>query len=264
MSKPHIKEFLRDLLYSTPLFLPVRSGYQQLFDRRRLALRAKMRDLYGPYIRRGDLVFDVGAHMGTYAEVFVELGAKVIAIEPNPLCCERLTRMAKTRPIRVANCAAGDLPGRLNLHICYENPSISTVAEEWYAAAQRSPAFRNNRWLEAVEVDVVTLDQLADQHGVPVFVKIDAEGFDDRVLRGMSFRPLAISFEFNLEIPEVALRCLSAPIFKSGYEFNYVRGMEMQLVSKQWMEFTELQDRLRGLAGRDLYGDVLARRSQPN
>ena len=85
MPKPRIKQFLRELLYDTRFFLPVRSSYQHLFDRRRLALRTKMRDLYGPYVRRGDLVFDVGAHMGTYTEVFVELGAKVVAVEPNPM-----------------------------------------------------------------------------------------------------------------------------------------------------------------------------------
>ena len=78
MSKPakNIKLFLRDLLYDTRLFLPVRAGYQRLFDRRRLALRAKMHDLYRPYIRQGDLVFDVGAHMGAYAEIFVELARR--------------------------------------------------------------------------------------------------------------------------------------------------------------------------------------------
>jgi len=262
MPKPRIKQFLRELLYDTRFFLPVRSSYQHLFDRRRLALRTKMRDLYGPYVRRGDLVFDVGAHMGTYTEVFVELGAKVVAVEPNPMCCERLKRMAKTRDIRVENCAAGDVMGKLDLHICNENPSISTVSDEWYAAAQRSPAHRNNKWLGTVEVGVVTLDQLADRHGVPILVKIDAEGFDDHVLRGMSFRPLAVSFEFNLEIPEVARRCLSAPIFATDYAFNYVRGMEMQLASDRWMESAELLEQLRTLAGGDPYGDVLARQGK--
>jgi FkbM family methyltransferase len=261
MSKPsrNIKQYLRDLLYDTPVFLPVRASYQRLFDRRRLALRAKMHDLYGPYIRRGDLVFDVGAHMGAYAEIFVELGAKVVAVEPNPMCCERLRRMARARDIQVENCAAGDVPGKLDLHICDENPSISTVADEWYTAAQQSPAHRDNKWLGTIEVRVVTLDQLAAKHGVPELVKIDAEGFDDHVLRGMSFSPRAVSFEFNLEIPQVAQRCLTAPIFASGYEFNYVRGMEMQLAGEHWMGPAELQERLHSLVGEFLYGDVLAR-----
>ena len=260
MSKLRIKQFLRELLYDTRLFLPVRSVYQHVFDHLRLALRNRMRDLYGPYIRRGDLGFDVGARMGTYTEVFVELGAKVVAVEPNPACCEKLIRMARSRDIRVESCAAGDAMGRLNLHVCAENPSISTMSEEWFAAAQQSPAHRNNTWLGTVEVDVVTLDQLADRHGVPVLVKIDAEGFDDRVLRGMSFRPRAMSFEFNLEIPDVTQRCLSAAIFAGdSYEFNYVCGMEMQLASDRWMDSAELQERLRNLAGEHLYGDVLAR-----
>jgi FkbM family methyltransferase len=217
----------------------------------------QMRAFYAPFVRRGDLVFDVGAHFGKYAECFTALGATVIAIEPNPGCCNSLRRLARSRNVHVENCAVGDQPGKLKLHICVEYPSLSTVTSEWYEAAQNSPLqHRNAHWQEPIEVDVVTLDQLAARYGVPSFVKIDVEGFDDHVLRGMSFQPRALSFEFNREVPQVAHRCFDAPVLATGYEFNYTYGTKLS--SGQWMDAKELRSQI--FNGERYFGDVVARR----
>jgi FkbM family methyltransferase len=253
-----IKASIREHLYGSPLFFPVRTAYQAIFDRAKLVDRMQMRDFYAPFVRRGDLVFDVGAHFGKYAECFTALGATVIAIEPNPSCCESLRRLARSRNIHVENCAVGDQPGKLQLHICVEYPSLSTVTNEWYEAAQNSPLqHRNAHWQEPIEVDVVTLDQLAARYGIPSFVKIDVEGFDDHVLRGMSFQPRALSFEFNREVPQVAERCFDAPVLANSYEFNYTYGT--RLSSAHWMDVKEVRSHI--FNGEKYFGDVVARRA---
>jgi FkbM family methyltransferase len=258
-AKAKLEESARGLLYGSGLFFPLRSGYQFFFDRDKMAFRRRMRDFYAAFVRPGDTVFDVGANIGWYSEVFAELGAKVVAVEPNPYCWQKLDRLARVRNVLVQRCAAGDVPGKLSLHVCEES-GLSTVTEHWYKAAQQSPLHRHAKWTGTREVDVVTVDQLADRYGIPNFVKIDVEGYDDHVLRGMSFRPSALQFERNRDIPQVALRCLQAPAFADGYEFNYVRGLEMQLASKRWMRADALRDNLSSLAGDAESGDVLARR----
>ena len=65
----------------------------------------------------GMLFFDVGAYMGFYSELFTELGARVIAVEPNPSCYEGLTVKARSRNMFVERCAAGDAPGIASLFI---------------------------------------------------------------------------------------------------------------------------------------------------
>ena len=40
--------------------------------------------LYGKFVRPGDLVFDVGAHVGDRVASFQRLGARVVAVEPQP------------------------------------------------------------------------------------------------------------------------------------------------------------------------------------
>ncbi|HYK88575.1 MAG TPA: FkbM family methyltransferase, partial [Acidobacteriota bacterium] len=183
-------------------------------------------------------------------------GAKVVAVEPNPSVCAMLRRLARTRAIYVENCAVGDTPGRLTLHACVEHPSLSTVTHEWLETAEQSARHGHPHW-QPIEVDVVTLDQLASRHGIPAFVKIDVEGFDDHVIRGMSFRPRCLSFEFNMEVQHVALDCLE--MLKSDYEFNYSCTMD-GLASSHWMNAPQLRSRI--FDGTNYYGDVLARRLQ--
>ena len=144
------------------------------------------------------------------------------------------------------------------MRICQDSV-ISTVVEAWYEEAKRSPIHRDAEWLETVEVDVVTLDQLAERYGVPAFVKIDAEGYDDHVLRGMSFRPRALSFEYNRLLPQAAARCFETPILSKGYEFNFIRGLDLNNVSQDWLSGQELSQRLSDFAAHEEYGDVFAR-----
>src|SRR2546425_4710063 len=135
----------RDLLYGTRAFFQLRSAYQLLFNREKLAFRRKMRRFYSDFVHRGDLVFDVGANIGLYSEVFTELGAEVVAVEPNPPCCENLHRLARRREVHVRNCAAGDKPGRAILRVCAD-PGLSTLTGDWFDAAQRSPLHREAKW----------------------------------------------------------------------------------------------------------------------
>ena len=46
--------------------------------------RASLGTLYGRFVRKGDLVFDIGAHVGDRVGVFRRLGARVVAVEPQP------------------------------------------------------------------------------------------------------------------------------------------------------------------------------------
>src|SRR2546430_16588745 len=47
--------------------------------------RAAMDRLYGQFVHAGDLVFDIGAHVGDRVGAFRRLGARVVAVEPQPL-----------------------------------------------------------------------------------------------------------------------------------------------------------------------------------
>src|ERR1700681_913492 len=51
---------------------------------------AAMDALYARFLRAGDLAFDIGAHVGDRTGSFRRLGARVVALEPQPLCARAI------------------------------------------------------------------------------------------------------------------------------------------------------------------------------
>lgn len=169
-----------------------RNTYQRLLNRDAYRERLRRRAYFQPFVRPGDLVFDIGAHRGHYAETFRELGARVVAVEPNPSLAAEIRRHFPG--IAVVGAAVGAKPGTATLNIGRDDQH-STVSREWAAV-------HPERWQDTITVPMTTLDELILEHGEPGFVKIDVEGFETEVLRGLTVAPPAVSFEFQAALPD--------------------------------------------------------------
>jgi FkbM family methyltransferase len=259
LSKSGFEESLRARFFGSRLFPRLRTAYQFCFNREKLRRRLLMKQLYSRLIQKGDLVFDVGANVGVYSEIFAELGARVIAIEPNPECCRVLRDLGRRMSVDVESCAAGEKSGELILRLS-TNSQLSSLNPDWCRTVEASPLHWNAGWQGEILVNVVTLDSLADRHGTPKFVKIDAEGFDDHVMRGISFKPEIITFEYNQLSISVVENCLSAPAIESGYEFNFLNPDTMDYVSSRWQRREDFRQSIEHLASLAPSGDVIARR----
>jgi hypothetical protein len=108
-------------------------------------------------------------------------------------------------------------------------------------------------------VPVTTLDLLIDRYGMPAFCKIDTEGYDLEVLRGLS-KPLhALSFEYvppALDLVELCLRRLSD---LGAYEYNWSPGESMAMHWSGWVDARTLSDYLTAFPRQGNPGDVYAR-----
>jgi FkbM family methyltransferase len=249
---------MKDRFFESPLFLPARAVYRSIFQRKRMAEYAVMRSFYGQFYGRGDLVFDVGANQGEYSEIFAQSGARVISVEPNPAFRSRLERLAKFRTIVPEFCAVGEQEGSATLNVCSQ-PAFSTLHGELTEWVKDSPDYRDARWTDKVTVPVVTLDRLAERHGLPVFVKIDVEGFEDRAIRGMSFSPRFVSFEFGARRKQIALQCI-ADLGKRGYKFDPIVGRVVAFDSDRWLSAQEASEWLTEFTiDRAEYGDMFAK-----
>ena len=144
--------------------------------------RAAMDRLYGQFVRAGDLVFDVGAHVGYFtllaAQRVTETGT-VLSIEPNPTALDQLHQnvdRSGLKNVLVAHSACGDSdePVRLYLHT-ESNSSMASLS-----AANATGGV-------GVDVACSTLDDLCADHRITRarLVKIDVEGAELSVLRGM-------------------------------------------------------------------------------
>jgi len=219
-----------------------------------------LRRLYSSFVREGDLVFDVGAHLGDRSAAFAALGARVIALEPQPQIARWLHRLVgRNERIVVREEAVGARSGTESLAISHRHPTVSTMSESWRAGVGRShTGFAGVRWTESVEVPVVTLDQLIAAHGVPAFCKIDVEGYEAEVLAGLS-RPLAgLSFEFVAGQLDVAAACVTRLCELGRYRFNVVPGERRDFALEGWMSADDVLAWLRTGAGGASSGDVYA------
>ena len=71
-------------LRADPAFAPLRRSLDVYYGDP--ARDAAMDALYARFVRAGDLAFDIGAHVGDRIGSFRRLGARVVALEPQPLC----------------------------------------------------------------------------------------------------------------------------------------------------------------------------------
>jgi FkbM family methyltransferase len=220
-----------------------------------------LRKLYAPFVREGDLVFDVGAHLGDRAAAFAALGARVIALEPQPHVATWLQRIVGgNERIVIRREAVGAAPGVARLAISGRHPTVSSLSASWRAeVARKNPGFEGVRWEQSVEVPVVTLDSLIDAYGRPSFCKVDVEGYESEVLAGLSHPIAAVSVEFVAGQVEVAVACVRRLRQLGPYVFNVVLGEGRTFAFADWLDVHAMLQWLGAGAGGASSGDVYAR-----
>jgi FkbM family methyltransferase len=96
--------------------------------------------LYGRFVSRGDLVFDVGAHVGDRVACFRRLGARVVAVEPQPALVRTLRLIhGRDRTVVIEPVAVGRGQGTLDLKLNIDNPTVSTASDAFIKAAEGAP-----------------------------------------------------------------------------------------------------------------------------
>jgi FkbM family methyltransferase len=221
--------------------------------------RRQMLTLYRQFVASGDLVFDVGSHVGDRIAAFRALGARVVAIEPQPAAFRWLRmRYGRDRKITLVQAAVCETAGELTMHLNLANPTISTASLDFISAARDAPGWEGQHWDAAVRVPALTLDELISRHGRPSFVKIDVEGFELNVLLGLSQPLPALSFEFTTIQRAVALDCLARLSALGAYRFNLALGESQCFEFAQAVSAEEMAAFITGLPHSANSGDVYA------
>ena len=212
------------------------------------------------FVSEGDLVFDVGANVGDLTHIFSALGAHVVSIEPQPECVKILQKRFRRRPdVTILEMGASDLPGELPLYAAGDFHTTSTFSERYMTKGRFSGRFSRKHRVSRRTVRVTTLDELIAQYGIPAFCKIDVEGFELKVLKGLSHRIPALSFEFQADRLPEAQRCVHQLTSLGSVRFNYSPLFFYNLVERTWLPGTEIVRRISCFSRLIPSGDIYAR-----
>lgn len=221
----------------------------------------RMRALYRTFVGPGDLAFDIGAHVGNRTLVFRRLGARVVALEPQPDFAKVLRLLfGRDRQVTLLEQAVARAPGELTLQISRRHPTVTTASIGFVDQVRDAASFAGVRWDEHHVVPAVTLDQLIRTHGRPAFVKIDIEGFEEEALAGLTQPVAAISFEYLAETLPQALRCVDRLEQLAAYRYNASAGESMNFALPDWVDADGIRRFIDSRPPGSGSGDIYARR----
>lgn len=216
-----------------------------------------LRRFYRDLLRPGDLVFDVGAHVGTRARAMRAAGARVVALEPQEPFSTFLRRTLP-RDIRLVEAAAGGVETVAEMAVSSLHPTVSSLKAGFADEAGSAPGFGHVRWDRVQRVHVTTLDRLIAAEGLPRYVKIDVEGFELEVLSGLSQPVEMVSVEYLPGLPDLTLSVIDRLQQLGSYRFNPVRGESGRFLWDDWRDAESTRTWLKGLAADGPSGDLYA------
>jgi FkbM family methyltransferase len=220
---------------------------------------AGWRRLYRQFVSPGDLCFDVGAHVGNRTGALLAIGARVVAVEPQPLMANTLRRLYGSNPrFTLVGSAVASQSGKAEMLTSTRTPTVSTLSVEWTNQMKQTASFSDVQWDAKAPVEVTTLDALIAQFGNPVFCKLDIEGYEYEALNGLG-RPIqTISFEYLPGAKDRSQACLERLTELGDYEFTLIKGEYPRFAIPNWISSTDLNRILSEIPANGRAGEVYA------
>ena len=221
----------------------------------------KMQALYGQFVKRDYLCFDIGANMGSRVATFLMLKAKVVALEPQKKCVDELKKVFGSYQVTVIPKGVGS-KNEVKEFFLADDPLVSSFNQEWIKG-MKDTYLQKKKWDKSEKIEIVTLDMLMKEYGVPDFIKIDTEGFELEVIKGLSTPVKALSFEYTLpHLKEQVINCVELldTLYKKQAMFNICRDESYAMKFADWMDADRLKNLLRSEEfnknNYGIYGDI--------
>ena len=182
---------------------------------------------FRPFVKPGDLVFDIGANRGRKTYILRKLGARVIAVDPlfafgSEFVPEFAWKFGADRNVVTvpkAVCVGRETEISINKFM----PYVSSIDKAWMTESTHAAKFGEPYYapqsLIKRKVGCITLDGLVSIYGMPAFMKVDVEGHENAALKTLSVPVRALNMEFHQDwMPLEAMAHLDA---MGPYQWTY-------------------------------------------
>ncbi len=212
---------------------------------------------FSNFIKKGDLCYDIGANYGNKTRTYLLLKSKVISVEPQKKCALYLKQaFYKYKNVRIIRKAIGSKVGKADIFISDNGTEFSRLSKKFintFGNENNQTGF-HYRKKEIVAVD--TLDNLIDKFGVPKLCKIDVEGYELEVLKGLTKKIPFIVFEFHTDLYANTKKCIARILSIGPALFNYALLESHDLELVKWSDVSLLYKYLDPLVSSSTYGDI--------
>jgi FkbM family methyltransferase len=204
-----IKKFLQSKgVYEHLKYSKAFAAYEHFFKPQVQEAFKKELAFYRSFLQPCQLVFDIGANDGHKTEAFLRIAERVVCCEPDAKNHKTLVTRFRNRKERVLieKLALGAKEGELKMYVHHEGSAFNTLNPKFKAVTE---ADNLEKWSEKIQferdvpVKIATLDSLIEKYGQPYFIKIDVEGYELEVVKGL-----------KQAVPYLSLECL-LPEFES-------------------------------------------------
>jgi len=168
------------------------------------------------------LFFDIGANRGDATVVALALGYDVVALEPSRIYAELVKNFIYNPRVTPLKFAASDKDNeRVEFYEAQED-GLSTLNKEWLTS-DTMPYAGKPFW--TTHANTITIDTLAKIYGEPDLIKIDVEGAEWSVFKGMICKYKMLTFEWT-----------RATIDEHQKQLDYLRALGYTEIAPQFIE----------------------------
>lgn len=177
------------------------------------------------------LIFDIGCNKGEFIKACLEEfdKPKIIAVDANvDMLVHCKNKFPMNSNIEYQYCVMSDKIGIEDFFVSPED-GISTASRNWiensrFAKGNAAGLVTPSQWSPLPrKIRSATLDKLIELYGEPDLIKIDVEGYEHKVVAGLSKKVGEVQFEWAEEEKENILKTVER-LHDIGYEEFGIRG----------------------------------------